>query len=308
MLIKKKSLTGSMSATLGQATRLENLEVTFEPDTSILWKFIKTTASPHFSHELLDDIRFVQTRIENQGRASTRRGTPSPVKYVVFGSRRPGVFSLGGDLRLFRDLILKGDAEGLREYAEKATAAVFHHACTGANTLSFSLVQGNAMGGGFEAALAGNVLVAERGTRLGFPEVLFGLFPGMGAYTLLRRRVERRVAENIILSARNYTAEALYELGVVDYLCDPGTGEQQIRDIVSRHAHRPGELAFRCAVSRCQEMDRQELDTIAAAWVESAMALGSSELRRIERLVANQQKAFAEDDTGHSAQILAAAV
>ena len=59
------------------------------------------------------------------------------------------------------------------------------------------------MGGGFEAALAGNVLVAERGTRLGFPEVLFGLFPGMGAYTLLRRRVDAVTAEKIILNAKN---------------------------------------------------------------------------------------------------------
>lgn len=51
------------------------------------------------------------------------------------------------------------------------------------------MVQGDAFGGGLEFALSSNILVAEQGTRLGFPEILFNLFPGMGAYTFLYRKV-----------------------------------------------------------------------------------------------------------------------
>jgi DSF synthase len=46
---------------------------------------------------------------------------------------------------------------------------------------TIALVQGDALGGGFETALSSNVLIAERSAKLGFPEILFNLFPGMGA-------------------------------------------------------------------------------------------------------------------------------
>lgn len=155
-----------------------------------------------------------------------------------FSDQKIQHLSLGGDLRLFRDLIARRDRHGLELYSRKATDAIFHHAANSADVMTFSLVQGTAMGGGFEATLAGNVVVAERGARLGFPEVLFGLFPGMGAYTLLRRRVDCATAK-IILGAKNYTAEELHRMGIVDVLCEPGEGEHAVYSYISRQAHRP---------------------------------------------------------------------
>ena len=81
-------------------------------------------------------------------------------------------------------------------------------------------MQGDALGGGFECALASDLIVAEERAQLGFPEILFNLFPGMGAYSLLSRRVGMKGAEKMILSARLYTAEELHELGVVDLLVE----------------------------------------------------------------------------------------
>lgn len=269
---------------------LPNLDLRFESRSGILWKYISTRATPHFSHALLDDIRRVQDRIRAH---AAFRDRAEPVRYVVFASRIPGVFSLGGDLRLFRQLITARDRDGLSRYARKATDAVLNHASNPGNTMSFSLVQGVAMGGGFEAALAGNLLVAERGSRLGFPEVLFGLFPGMGAYTLLRRRVDAATAERIILSARNYPAEELHEMGIVDLLCEPGEGPTRIRAYVSRQASRPGSIAFRQAINRCRPLDHEELYGICDSWVEAALELGEDCLRRIDRLVANQDRNFA---------------
>ncbi len=273
------------------AEAFPNLELRFEPRAGILWKYIAPGATPHFSHELLDDIRRVQHRIRNRECGGFASATP--VKYVVFASRIPGVYSLGGDLRLFRRLIAARDRAALMRYARKATDAVYHHASNAGSTMSFSLVRGVAMGGGFEAALAGNVLVAEEGSRMGFPEVLFGLFPGMGAYTFLRRRVSAVTAEKIILSARNYRAEELYEMGVIDVLCAPGEGEEAIRSYVSRQASRPGAIAFRQAISRCQALDREELYSICDSWVETALDLSADCLRRIDRLIANQDRSFA---------------
>ena len=54
------------------------------------------------------------------------------------------------------------------------------------------------MGGGFEAALAGDVVVAERQSSMGFPEVLFNMFPGMGGHTLLLQRLPSKRAEQLL--------------------------------------------------------------------------------------------------------------
>ena len=269
---------------------LTNLELRFDHKVGVLWKYIAQHSTPHFSHGQLDDIRTVQNAVRDGLHLSLPNFDIAKLKYLVFGSRIPGIFSLGGDLRLFRDLIARRDRHGLELYSRKATDAIFHHAANTADVMTFSLVQGTAMGGGFEATLAGNVVVAERGSRLGFPEVLFGLFPGMGAYTLLRRRVDCATAEKIILGAKNYTAEELHALGIVDVLCEPGEGEQAVYSYISRQAHRPGVLAFRRALNRARAIDRKELYAIADEWVDTAMNLPHENLKRIDRLVAGQRK------------------
>src|SRR5690606_14589060 len=79
---------------------------------------------------------------------------------------------------------------------------------------TIGLVQGDALGGGFELALACQTIVAERGAQMGFPEVLFGLFPGMGAYSLLSRRVGPKRAEEMMLNGVMYSTEELHAMGI----------------------------------------------------------------------------------------------
>lgn len=278
--------------------QLRNLEMHFDAKAGVLWKFIARGSTPHFSHQQLDDIRTVQNGVRDGLHFELPGYDPSRLKYLVFASRLPGIFSLGGDLRLFRDLIAQRDRHGLEAYSRKATDAIFHHAANTADVQTISLVQGSAMGGGFEAALAGNIVIAERGSRLGFPEVLFGLFPGMGAYTLLRRRVDSVTAERIILSAKNYAAEELAEMGIIDVLCEPGEGEGAVYSHISRQAHRPGVLAFRRALNRARALDRKELYAIADEWVETALTLSQEHLKRIDRLVAGQRKLDLQNAAG----------
>ena len=65
---------------------------------------------------------------------------------------------------------------------------------------TITLVQGDALGGGFEAAISSNVVIAEKSAKFGLPEVLFNLIPGMGAYSFLVRRTSPDLAEKIIMS------------------------------------------------------------------------------------------------------------
>jgi DSF synthase len=125
-----------------------NLELRFDKSAGILWKFLAPNSTPYFSHEQLSDIRAVQAAISDGTRLDLPGYEADNVKFVVFGSKIREIFSLGGDLQLFRDLIAKRDRTGLQFYAKKATDAIFCHAANSRNILTFSLVQGSAMGGG----------------------------------------------------------------------------------------------------------------------------------------------------------------
>jgi DSF synthase len=78
-----------------------------------------------------------------------------------------------------------------------------------------SLVQGECLGGGFEAALSSHVVIAERSARFGFPEIMFNLFPGMGAWHLVVRKAGMVVATDMILSGQIYTADQLQRRSLV---------------------------------------------------------------------------------------------
>lgn len=273
------------------ARRFPNLDLRFDASGGVMWKFVSRNAAAHYSHEVLNDLRGVQNTLMEGQDFGFSGYLPGAVRFLVLGSRIPGVFSLGGDLALFRELIRRGDRYGLAAYAKKAIDAVYYHATgSGQSLTTISLVQGVALGGGFEAALAGHVIIAERGVRFGLPEVVFGLFPGMGAYTLLCRRVNPKQAERIILSGDTYSAEELHEMGIVDELAFPGEGVQAVMDYVSRQRMNPGQHAFRKALNRVHAIDHSELYGIADEWVEAALNLAPSYLRRIDRLLRSQDR------------------
>jgi DSF synthase len=103
---------------------------------------------------------------------------------------------------------------------------------------TISLLQGDALGGGFEIALAGDILVAEKNAKMGFPEVLFNLFPGMGAYNLLSRRIGMQRTERMLLNGKLYRAEELHAEGVVDILAEGGRGENAVYEYIVRNGNR----------------------------------------------------------------------
>lgn len=252
---------------------------------------------PCFTPELLQDLeafgrdvaRRVREDVENHGSAN--------IRYVIGASAMPEIYNLGGDLDRFVTLIRAGDRQGLLDYA-LACVRCSHAFSVGfdQSLTSIALVQGRAQGGGFEGALACNVLVAEKGTQMGFPEVLFNLFPGMGAYSFLSRKVSPSIAERLILSGRLYTAEELYDMGVVDVLAEPGAGwervEEYIRD-ADKHSNAHG-LMQRIRATH-NRVPFEELRDITELWVESAMQLTDRELRTMERLVRAQDRHLAQE-------------
>lgn len=226
--------------------------------------------------------------------------TQTDVKYCVIASTVPDIFSLGGDLALFMRHIESQDRDALYQYAVSCIDCSYalHSHLGRPNVTTIALVQGQALGGGFESALAANVLVAERGVKMGLPEILFNLFPGMGAMTFLGRKVGYPKAEKIILGGKLYLAEELYDLGVVDVLAEPGKGEAAVYDYVRREEKaRNGILGLRAAREVSQPSSYEELIRITEIWVDAALRLKSRDLRMMERLVSRQTDKTAGTNT-----------
>jgi DSF synthase len=148
-----------------------------------------------------------------------------------------------------------------------------------------------APGGGFEALMCFDVVIAERCARFGLPEMLFGLFPGMGAYSILARKLGRRMAERMILSGKVYTAEEMYEMGIVTILVDDGEGEQAVRDYVARNrAHHAGHVGVFEAGRRVDPLEYVELQDIVENWARSAMSIDLKDLRMMRRIASAQTR------------------
>lgn len=84
-------------------------------------------------------------------------------------------------------------------------------------------VEGFAVAGGLEIALACDLMVAARGAKLGVPEVKRGLVAAGGALRRLPRRLPAAVAAELVLTGEPLLAERAHELGLVNRLADPGT-------------------------------------------------------------------------------------
>jgi DSF synthase len=268
-------------------------ETQFEPATGTVWTYFNPAGVPCYSLGLLKAMRAHDGQLAANGGRVEVEGEMRQVNYYVTCSRTPGVFNLGGDLALFVLLIKTGDREALAQYA-KLCIDVQHprsQSFFSPTLTSIALVQGDALGGGFECALASDVIVAEESAQMGLPEILFNLFPGMGAYSLLLRRIGMRAAEELILSGKILPAYKLHEMGVVDVLVPNGQGETAVRAWIEANAkRRNGMQAMFRARQFVQPVTRQELDGIVELWVDAALRLGERELKMMSRLARAQAR------------------
>ncbi|NNG04408.1 MAG: enoyl-CoA hydratase [Inquilinus sp.] len=279
------------------AEPLEESDVEVDPGNGICWCSFDYTARPCFSPAVIRDIGRVHTIVRATFEA--RRSAPAPLKYLAWRSRMPGVWNLGGDLRLIVDLVRRNDREGLEHYAYRSVHEL-HTNWVSLNLpiLTAVIIQGDALGGGFEAALSSNLIVAEKRARFGLPEILFNLFPGMGAYSFLARRASPAIAHSMVMSGRIYEAEELHKLGIIDVLAEDGKGEEAFYDYVAKNAGRHN--AHRAILSSRQQINPltlKELQDVADIWVDTALALSRTDIRKMERLVGAQDRQRARVQT-----------
>src|SRR6185437_13673969 len=257
-----------------QQPQSSQLEPRFDEEYGVYWALMNPRFGS-FNPQFLGEVRnFIDGIVKTHG-VMRHKGRDHSIRYVVLASKMPGVFSLGGDLSLFRSAITRKDREELLRYGNLCISDLLPwHRNFDLPLTTISLVQGTAFGGGFEGALASSVVVAEESARMGFPEILFNLFPGMGAYSFLSRKVGRRITEELITSGNIYTARQLYDMGVVDVITPDGTGESAISAYARKHSKSGnGRRAIEVARNEISPITRAELERVVAIWADAAMRL-----------------------------------
>ncbi len=266
---------------------LSELDVLYDEDAEALWTYMRPAARPSFTPPMLSDFNEWQRLI-----AASFGPGKVPLRYLILGSRAPGVFCFGGDLALFADLIRAGDRAALANYGYACVEILHRNICTlDLPILTVGLVEGQALGGGFEALLSFDVIIAERTATFGLPEIMFGLFPGMGAHAILSRKLGTALADRLILSNETWTAEHLHDLGIVHYLAEPGEGEAAVRQfmLASSRKH-PGIVGSKRAMRRAAPLELAELRDIVDVWADAAMQLREQDLKLMQRLAGAQAR------------------
>lgn len=273
------------------AERYEEIDVHLDPRSRTYWCMMSPQGRPSYTPGLLADLARMQASIPKLFARHARAGE-TPMHYFVVGSRLPGIFNLGGDLALFAEHIRRGNRTQLSTYARACINVVYNNAVNyELPIVTIALVQGDALGGGFEAALSCDIIIAERSAKFGLPEVLFNMFPGMGAYSFLARRLDAVRAERMIMSGKLYGAEELHELGIIDILAEDGTGRQAVETYIRRNTKRQNSHSaiFRTR-RRVNPIDYEELRDITDIWVDTALRLTETDLRKMMRLTMAQDR------------------
>lgn len=281
----------SMIDTLPRSRSYSTIRVDSDGTDDSHWLYMHAGQQPGtrpcFQSQMLDDVLAALGALTSQELQQRRHS----LKHLVIASDA-NVFNLGGDLALFSDLIRRQDRNQLLSYAHRCVSGVHQlHRGLAGDVRTIALVQGDALGGGLEIALACHTIVAEEGVTMGLPEVIFGLFPGMGAYSFLCKRMPPQLAEKIILEGNLYSSEQMHALGIVDVLVPKGQGTAAVKDLIrdqrrSQHSY----LAMNAARNLAQPVTLQELQAITEVWVDSALALDEKSLRTMDRLVRAQTR------------------
>lgn len=268
---------------------LFELKVEIDLDLSAIWCFQQHREGASFAPRLLREIRAVQRALQDFHRdAPDEAGRLA--KFLIWASAVDGIFNLGGELRYFERLVRLQDHERLRAYALSCVDVCFaNYSGLHAPMIVGALVAGDALGGGMESALSCDFIIAEEQAKFGLPEMLYGLFPGMGAYSFLMRRIGQAKAEMLILQGNLHSAEEMAELNLIEKVVAHGAGRAEMNRHLARTLRRfNASRAIYNARRRCFPITFQEMADIVEEWVGVAMRLTDHDLRKMTKLAGAQ--------------------
>jgi enoyl-CoA hydratase/carnithine racemase len=208
--------------------------------------------------ELLAELGDALSRLE--------AASPGEVRAVVVTGSGERAFSAGSDV---------GEFEAQRGPGGRARLALEQTTVTRLASLpmpTIAAIEGNALGGGLEIALACDLRVAAEGTKLGLPEVRLAVIPGAGGTQRLARVVGLARARELILTGRVLDAAEAERIGLVNRVVPAGDARAAARAIAAEIAER-GPLAVRTAKRLLDASADLPLDDGLAAELEASVRI-----------------------------------
>jgi enoyl-CoA hydratase/carnithine racemase len=196
-------------------------------------------------------------------------------KVIIVSSALDGFFAAGADIKHMTSV----DAQSFRSYGDALRAGLQRLASQPA--LSVAAIEGMALGGGLELAMACTLRVAGRTARLGLPEVKLGLIPGAGGTQRLPRLLGRGAALDLMLTGRQIEAAEALRIGLIDRLVEPGTAAAAAQALAVElcQASAPAQQAVLRTVDAAadlplQDVLRYEVDQIQQLFEDGEAAEG----------------------------------
>src|SRR6266849_6663801 len=170
-----------------------------------------------------NDIGTVMLRELEQFVAAAKNLTAETSACIISSAQKSG-FSAGADLReLYQGAVAldeKDRSAGVREFLERIHAVL--NAIDAAPFVTIAAVHGVCFGGGFELALACDIIIADKMARFAFPELRLGLIPGFGGIPRLKRDLGNAFVRDLLLTGRSVNASRAHAVGLVAQLAAEG--------------------------------------------------------------------------------------
>jgi enoyl-CoA hydratase/carnithine racemase len=186
---------------------------------TLRWDWRDTIVELTLDHEPANEIGTEMLADLEQFVAAFPALIPETSACIISSARKQG-FSAGADLReLYRTaetLPEKARLAGVRQFLERIHAAL--NAIDAAPFVTIAAVHGVCFGGGFELALACDILIADKMARFAFPELRLGLIPGFGGIPRLKRDVGNAFIRDLMLTGRSVNSARAHAVGLVAQL------------------------------------------------------------------------------------------
>ncbi|MGA8436632.1 MAG: enoyl-CoA hydratase/isomerase family protein [Candidatus Sulfotelmatobacter sp.] len=206
-------------------------------------------------------------------------GMQAEAHALIIGSEMKPGFCAGADLReLYHRSQAMDKAEavkGVRDFLERIHRVL--NLIDAAPLTTIAAVHGVTFGGGFELALACDLMIADKMARFCFPELRLGLIPGFGGIPRLKRDLGNAVVRDLLLTGRSFNATKAQQIGLVSQVVGEGEARKAARAAAAqlkKFDHATAVAAKRFIKPIPYGELRQEIDLFCALFASPAVEAG----------------------------------
>ena len=197
---------------------------------------------------------------------------------IIYSELKSG-FCAGADLRELYErsqALAKLEAiRGVRDFLERIHRVL--NLIDAAPLTTIAAVHGVTFGGGFELALACDLIIADKMARFCFPELRLGLIPGFGGIPRLNRDLGNAVVRDLLLTGRSFNATKAQQIGLVSQLVAEGEAVNAARATAAQIAkfNRATAIAAKKFIKPIPHQElRREIDIFCELFVQPAVEAG----------------------------------